>query len=133
MKGAIQFGGSARGVYGLRIDFRETLQLVGDESQPLVKRVAYRYHARLPGYGKRDGNVVRYEGPDLNPHSQAPPHHRKHHRHIYDRDGEDEVEIMEEWQTPTLPEFVRGMVFWTVRNLDLVPLDERTFEGVVLR
>jgi hypothetical protein len=120
-------------VYGLKIDAQEILTVVErDGLNSLVYRRNYNYHAQLSGIG----NIRRYEGPDLDPHPSAPPHHREHHVHLLDPpgkpDGEVErIDILEEEETPTLPEFIREMIAWVPPNVDEIhPITLKRIVGI---
>lgn len=127
----LRFTGRALCIYGLKVEVDEILLLLTRKGRDsLVRRESYRYHAFLSGHG----NVRRYEGPDLNPHPRAPEYHREHHRHLYHPlTLEETVEILNENETPTAPEFIREMLNWVSENAHLLePLTMKRIAAIDL-
>jgi hypothetical protein len=101
-----------------------------DDLEPLgadrVVRRTYSYHATV-----EDGpNIVRFDGPD---EDEVPPyvddysffevtHHGHHHIHRYNPLGsqEEEIDVVDREDTPTLPEFVEEVIAWYHENEDVI-------------
>lgn len=116
-----------------RIDAEEWLNVVGEVPSGLcVKRKHYRYNATLTLLEEgRSGNIRRHESPDRVVPPSAPEHHNHHHVHTFwpfSGQKNEDILILDERETPTLPEFVQSITDWQSKHYE----DLSSLEGLSL-
>lgn len=120
----VRFSWSVHYKGGVRIEAYDDLELKGANR---VKRLTYKYHATIEG----GPNIVRYGGPDTDksaPHDavyydpSGNSHHTFHHVHRFHPlgDREEVIDVLDEEETPTLPEFVDRVADWCQNHRDEV-------------